>query len=77
MTDPPNHSREQVLAALNAAADDILDAVDAPDEGLRDGLNLLVNAAGYHLDHPNAELADVVADNYSTDLPSVLAWVRS
>jgi len=42
---PTMFTEQQVAAALNHAADDILDAADAGDEGLRDGLNLLVNAA--------------------------------
>jgi hypothetical protein len=38
------YTEQQVADALNHAADEILDAVDAGDDGLRDGLNLLVNA---------------------------------
>jgi hypothetical protein len=69
-------SLEQISEALNSAADEILEAVDAPDSGLRDALNLLVNAGLHYLEHPGADLSDVVSANYSAaDLATVLSWI--
>jgi hypothetical protein len=70
-------TREQVLDAVNAASDDILDAVDADDEGLRDGLNLMVNAAIAYLCGEATDLHGVVAANYSEDYPTVLGWIEA
>lgn len=58
------YTTEQVSAALNAAADSVLVAIEAPDEGVRDAINLVVNATMTMLDHPDASLEDVVASNY-------------
>jgi hypothetical protein len=70
-------TREEVLDAVNAAADDILDAVDAGDEGLRDGLNLMVNASIAYLCGEATDLEDVVAAKYSEDYPTVLGWIEA
>ena len=42
---PATFTHQQVLDALNEAANDILHAVNAGDEGLRDGINLMVGGS--------------------------------
>lgn len=66
----------QVADALNAAADDILDAVHAGDQGLRDGLNLVVNATLAYLAGQATDLRQVVAQNYDEDYRTVLSWIE-
>lgn len=73
---PTMFTEQQVAEALNHAADDILDAVDAGDEGLRDGLNLLVNAAIAYLTGQAQDLHDVVERNYDDDSEEVLSWIE-
>jgi hypothetical protein len=74
---PAVFTREEVTQALNQAADDILDAVDAGDEGLRDGLNLLVNASVAYLAGEADNLQDVVEGNYGDeDYETVLSWIE-
>jgi hypothetical protein len=57
---------EEVTKAMNAGADRVLD-----DEGTglsdrdRDLINLVVNAQGYVLDHPDATLDDVIEATYT------------
>jgi hypothetical protein len=60
----------------NHAADDFLDAVDAGDEGLRDGLNLLVNATIAYLTGQAETLHDVVEHSYDADYEEVLSWIE-
>ncbi len=60
----PQHSRNQVAEALNSSCDDILSALEAPDEGVRDALNLLVNAALERLDDPHASLDGIIGRAY-------------
>lgn len=43
------YSHNEVEGAFNRAADDILDAIDAPDTGVRDAINLVVNAGLHYL----------------------------
>lgn len=74
---PSMFTEQQVAAALNHAADDILDAVDAGDEGLRDGLNLLVNAAVAYLTGQAQNLQEVVQQGYDADYPTVLGWIET
>jgi hypothetical protein len=66
------------LRALNRASDDILRAIDAPATGLRDGLNLLVNAAMSYLKGEAHGLEAVVAANWDGDttLEDVLGWIQ-
>ncbi len=74
---PTMFTEQQVTEALNHAADDILDAVDAGDEGPRDGLNLLVNAAIAYLTGQAQDLHDVVERNYDDDdYKEVLSWIE-
>jgi hypothetical protein len=78
-------TEHDVSAAINKAADDILDAVDAPGTGLRDALNLMVNAAVSYLRREAATLRDVIDLNYDIDeedeeeagdnYSTVLGWV--
>lgn len=62
-----SYSREQVSVAMNRAADDVLEAIDAPDEGTRDAVNLVVNAAMTYLEKPGATLTDAITENYSIE----------
>lgn len=73
---PRTWTTDQVEAALNSAADDILEATEAEDEGLRDALNLLVNAALSYLTGEAADLEGVAEKNYDADLSSILSWIR-
>lgn len=78
VADPaPLFSEAQLGDALNQAADDILDAVEAGDEGLRDALNLMVNAVMEYLTGRASSLAEVVDSNYEADYRTVLSWIES
>lgn len=68
---------ETIGHALNRACDEIIEAVDAPDEGLRDALNLLVNAGCHYLDHPQDVLPDVIGACYQLgpDEEGPLNWI--
>lgn len=76
-----SYTADHVSAALNRAADDIIGAADLPDTGTVDALNLLVNATLTYLRNPDADLATVVASNYSSGnddsptLEDVLEWI--
>jgi hypothetical protein len=79
-TTPPTTHRTftdaEVVAALNKAADDILEATDAGDEGLRDAINLMVNAAVSYLRGDAANLTEAVDNNYDeATLADVLNWI--
>jgi hypothetical protein len=67
---------EQILDALNTAADDVLDAVDAGDSGLRDGINLMVNAAIAYLRGDADDLRTVAGNSYGEPLCTILDWIR-
>jgi hypothetical protein len=70
------YTRDAVSEAANLAADDILDAVQAGDAGLRDALNLLVNATLSYLTGEADDLTDVVAINYGeAAYDEVLSWI--
>jgi hypothetical protein len=70
------YTQEQVSAALNKAADDIIEATEAEDEGLRDALNLMVNAAGSYLWDGAEDLGEVAVKNYDADLDSIVGWIQ-
>jgi len=70
------HSTDEVGGALNKAADDILEATEAEDEGLRDGLNLLVNATTAYLTGEAEDLETVAEKNYDADLDSIVGWIQ-
>lgn len=73
---PDAYSRDEVSAAMNRAADEILDATNAGDTGLRDAVNLLVNASLSYLTGEAETLADVAAVNYSEDsIEEILGWI--
>jgi hypothetical protein len=68
----------EVLAALNRAADDVLEATNEGPDGLRDAINLVVNAAVSYLTGDAADLAQAVDVNYDeADLKTVLGWIGS
>jgi hypothetical protein len=62
---------------VNRAADDVLEAIDAPDEGVRDAINLLVNVVGERLKNPDASVEDVIRASYDKEPEEVLGWCRS
>ena len=68
----------EVCDAFNRAADEVLNAIDAPDEGARDAINLVVNAGLHFLRDANATLADAIAANYHVNPgdDGPLAWAR-
>ena len=70
------YTQDQVSAALNKAADDIIEATEAEDEGLRDALNLLVNAVGSYLWDGAEDLGEVAVKNYDADLDSIVGWIQ-
>lgn len=74
---PATFTQQQVLDALNEAANDILAAVHAGDEGLRDGINLIVNATIAHLCGEAEDLQDVVEVSYGEDYDTVLGWIEA
>jgi len=69
------HTDTEVAAALNKACDDILDATGAEDEGLRDALNLMVNATADYLSGKAQDLHQVAELNYEADLGTILGWI--
>jgi len=74
---PATFTQQQVLDALNEAANDILHAVHAGDEGLRDGINLMVNATIAYLCGEAEDLQDVVEGSYGEDYDTVLGWIEA
>jgi hypothetical protein len=70
----PTWTREEIMVALNRAADEVLDITEAPDEGVRDIVNLIVNAGITYLTHPEANLEYVAQANYSVGLDEILRW---
>ena len=73
---PRTFTEEAVTAAANRAADDILDAVDAADTGVRDALNLQVNATLGYLTGQAQDLSEVVDQGYEATYDEVLSWIR-
>ena len=69
-------SEEAVQNAANQAGDDILDAVHAGDTGLRDAMNLVVNATLGYLTGQAQDLAEVVEQGYEATYDEVLSWIR-
>lgn len=71
------YSADEVKAAANRAADDVQVALDMPDEGSRDVVNLVVNATVHYLDNPEASLVEAIEANYGADAGDVLEWCGS
>jgi len=80
------YTADTLAAVLNTVADDILDVADCADEGVRDALNLLVNAALVYLDNgwrehdpaaARSRLEHVAAGNYDADLDEILDWINA
>jgi hypothetical protein len=74
---PATFTQQQILDALNEAANDILAAVHAGDEGLRDAINLMVNATIAYLCGEAQDLHDVVDVSYGEDYHTVLGWIEA
>ncbi|MDT5024259.1 MAG: hypothetical protein QOE61_685 [Micromonosporaceae bacterium] len=72
----PMFSAQQVTDAVNRAAADFLDAVDAGDEGLRDAMNRMVNATVAYLTGQAQDLTAVIQQGYDADYPTVLTWIE-
>lgn len=69
------YTGEQVSAALNRAADDILEAIEYSETGKRDVANLVVNAGVHYLSHPEATLDEAIIANYDgVDPAEVIDW---
>ena len=66
----------EMTAALNRAADVVLEAIDAPDDGVRDAINLVVNAAVHFHQHPDSDLEAAIAASYQERPEAVLDWAR-
>jgi len=73
---PRTFTEQAVTAAANRAADDILDAVDAAGTGVRDALNLQVNATLGYLTGQAQDLSEVVDQGYDATYDEVLSWIR-
>lgn len=71
------YTRDDVLKALNEAADDIIETADLPDTGARDAMNLLVNVAMAYLDGEPRDVRAVIEGNYSAEPDEVLGWLTS
>lgn len=74
---PQPFTEEAVSAALNSACDDVLDAIDAEDEGTRDALNLLVNVAMQYLTGQSDNVQQAIDNTYDEDPAEVLEWIAS
>jgi hypothetical protein len=83
---PSTYVERDIGAVLNALADDILQVTDAGDEGLRDAVNLMVNATlvylrrGWHEHDPAAarqRLTDIADSDYDSDLDAILGWIQA
>jgi hypothetical protein len=57
----------ELETAANRADDDILERLDATDEGQRDLVNLVVNTAAVYLDDPEANLDDAIRASYQLE----------
>lgn len=73
--DVRTYTHSQVIAAINQACDDIVNATELPESGTIDALNLLVNAATAYLDGSATNLGEVAAANYDAPLDEILDWV--
>lgn len=65
------------IAVLNRAANDVIEALDLPDEGKRDVINLVVNTTAHYLDYPEATLDEAIEDGYGEDPAVVLSWCQA
>jgi hypothetical protein len=71
---PTTYTAAQINDALNRAADTVLEATDAGDEGPRDLINLHVNTAAGLLENPEATLQEVIEASYSEPPAVVIGW---
>lgn len=66
----------ELESAANRAGDDILERIDASDEGQRDLVNLVVNATAVYLGDPEATLDDAIRASYPLEPEEVLEWTQ-
>lgn len=71
---PPSFTLPEIGAALSRAADDVLELLD--EDPFRDGVNLVVNAAGHYLEHPDDDLDDAIGASYDSDPEEVRGWIQ-
>lgn len=69
-------STAELASAANRAAEDILERVDASDEGQRDLVNLVVNTTAAYLEDPEASLDDAIRARYQLEPGEVLEWTQ-
>jgi hypothetical protein len=68
-------SETVVSETLNKACEELIAVAALPDAGVRDALNLLVNAALIRLRDPEVTLQQVAREAYTEDLETVLGWI--
>lgn len=68
-------TEQDVSNALNSACDDVLSAIDADDEGVRDALNLLVNVTLEYLTGRSDNVRQAITNTYDEDPSEVLDWI--
>jgi hypothetical protein len=74
--DTARFTRGDVDAALNRAAALVTGAIGTYEGPLVDTVNLMVNAGSYLLDHPHADLREVVKACWTgSSYADVLAWI--
>lgn len=68
---------QQVVDALNLVAEHIEDAVIiGDDDGVRDAINLMVNATVHYLENPDdTDLVSAIVSSYDTSPRRVLGWI--
>lgn len=71
-----SYTYDQVSSAFNRAADEIIEAIDAGDEGKRDVVNAVINVGMHYLKHPGEDLENALGASYGSDPSEVLDWCR-
>ena len=66
---------------INRLACEVMDEYmaehDVPDTGLRDAINLLLNAGMSYIDTPHLQFEDVAGLCYSEELTTILDWINN
>jgi hypothetical protein len=74
---PATFTETQVSDTLNKACEDIIAAAQLPETGVRDALNLLVNATSIRLRDPEQTLEQIAEQAYQETLATILDWIDS